>query len=217
MSLESDLYAPVKALLESQGYSVKGEVQGCDVVAVRGKEPPVVVELKRAFGIGLVLQGVNRLAISDTIYLAVGAWPKKMRDVKKLCRRLGFGLMVVAGERVDVLLDPGAYKPPKNKRRVGRLLGEHTRRVGDPNLGGSSTKVPLMTAYRQQALRCAGLLATNGPMKVAMLKEKADAPKAAAILSADHYGWFERVERGIYGLTPKGRKGLAQHGWKDAT
>ena len=217
MSLESDLYAPVKALLESQGYSVKGEVQGCDVVAVRGKEPPVVVELKRAFGIGLVLQGVNRLAISDTIYLAVGAWPKKMRDVKKLCRRLGFGLMVVAGERVDVLLDPGPYTPPKNKRRIGRLLGEHARRVGDPNLGGSSTKVPLMTAYRQQALRCASLLATNGPMKVAMLKEKADAPKAASILSADHYGWFERVERGIYGLTPKGREGLAQHGWKDAT
>ena len=217
MALESDLYRPVKALLEAQGYSVKGEVLGCDVVAVRGKEPPVIVELKQTFGIGLVLQGVNRLAISDTIYLAVGAWPMKMRDVKKLCRRLGFGLLVVAGERVDVLLDPGPYKPPKNRRRIGRLLGEHTRRVGDPNLGGSSTKVPLMTAYRQQALRCASLLATNGPMKVAMLKEKADAPKAAAILSADHYGWFERVERGIYGLTPKGREGLAQHGWKDAT
>jgi hypothetical protein len=217
MALESDLYRPVKALLEQQGYSVKGEVLGCDVVAVRGKEPPVVVELKRTFGIGLVLQGVNRLAISDTIYLAVGTWPKKMRDVKKLCRRLGFGLMVVAAERVDVLLDPGPYKPAKNKRRIGRLLGEHARRVGDPNLGGSSTKVPLMTAYRQQALRCAGLLATNGPMKVALLREKADAPKAASILSADHYGWFERVERGIYGLTPKGRAGLEQHGWKEAT
>jgi hypothetical protein len=217
MSLESDLYAPVKALLEGQGYNVKGEVHGCDVVAVRGKEPPVVVELKRAFGIGLVLQGVNRLAVSDTIYLAVGAWPKKMRDVKKLCRRLGFGLMVVAGERVDVLLDPGPYKPPKNKRRIGRLLGEHARRVGDPNLGGSSTKVPLMTAYRQQALRCASLLAASGPMKVALLREKADAPKAASILSADHYGWFERVERGIYALTPKGRAGLAEHGWKEAT
>ena len=217
MALESDLYRPVKALLEAQGYSVKGEVLGCDVVAVRGKEPPVIVELKRTFGIGLVLQGVNRLAICDTIYLAVGTWPNKMRDVKKLCRRLGFGLLVVAGERVDVLLDPGPYKPPKNKRRIGRLLGEHARRVGDPNLGGSSTKVPLMTAYRQQALRCASLLATNGPMKVAMLKEKANAPKAASILSADHYGWFERIERGIYGLTPKGREGLALHGWKDAT
>jgi hypothetical protein len=215
MALESDLYRPVKALLEGQGYSVKGEVLGCDVVAVRGKEPPVIVELKRVFGIGLVLQGVNRLAVSDTIYLAVGTWPKKMRDVKKLCRRLGFGLMIVAGERVDVVLDPGAYKPVKNRRRIGRLLGEHARRIGDPNLGGSSTKVPMMTAYRQQALRCASLLATKGPMKVALLREQADAPKAGSILSADHYGWFERVERGIYGLTPKGREGLVQHGWKE--
>lgn len=213
MSLESDLYAPVKALLEGQGYSVKGEVRGCDVVAVRGSEPPVIVELKRAFGIGLVLQAVNRLALSDTVYLAVGTWPKNLRDVKKLCRRLGVGLMIVVEERVDILLDPAPYKPRKDVRRVGRMLGEHARRVGDPNRGGSSTRVPLMTAYRQEALRCAGLLAKNGPMKVAALKRAAEAPKAAAILSQDHYGWFERVERGIYGLTPKGHAGLEQHGW----
>src|SRR5439155_26841386 len=87
MSLESDLYAPVKALLEGQGYSVKGEVRGCDVVAVRGKEPPVIVELKRAFGLGLVLQGVDRLAASDRVYLAVGQWPKRMKNGRKLCRR----------------------------------------------------------------------------------------------------------------------------------
>jgi len=214
MSLESDLYAPVKALLEGQGYSVKGEVRGCDVVAVRGDEPPVIVELKRAFGLGLVLQGVNRQALSDTVYLAIGTWPRNMRDVKKLCRRLGVGLMVVVKERVDILLDPAPYRPRKNARRVGRLLGEHARRVGDPNRGGSSTRVPLMTAYRQEALRCAGMLAANGPMKVAALKLAAEAPKAAAILSQDHYGWFERVERGIYGLTPKGKAGLEQHGWK---
>ena len=215
MSLESDLYAPVKALLEGQGYSVKGEVRGCDVVAVRGSEPPVIVELKRTFGIGLVLQAVNRLALSDAVYLAVGAWPKNLRDVKKLCRHLGVGLMIVVKERVDILLDPAPYRPRKNPRRVGRMLGEHARRVGDPNRGGSSTRVPLMTAYRQEALRCAGLLAKNGPMKVAALKLAAEAPKAAAILSQDHYGWFERVERGIYGLTPKGRAGLEQHGWTD--
>jgi len=217
MSLESDLYAPVKALLEGQGYSVKGEVRGCDVVAVRGGEPPLIVELKRAFGMALVLQGVRRLALSDAVYLAVGAWPKNLRDVKKLCRRLGLGLMVVVQERVDILLDPAPYKPRKDKRRLGRLLGEHARRVGDPNRGGSTTKVPLMTSYRQQALRCAELLAKNGPMKVALLRAQADAPKAAAILSHDHYGWFERLERGIYGLTPQGRAGLAQFGWKGAT
>jgi hypothetical protein len=217
MSLESDLYAPIKALLEGQGYSVKGEVKGCDVVAVRGEEPPVIVELKRAFGISLVLQGVDRLAISESVYLAVGAFPNNIRSVRKLCRRLGLGLIVVVKGRADVLLDPAPppLKPRKDKRKLGRLLGEHVRRVGDPNLGGSSTRVPMMTAYRQEALRCAGLLAKNGPMKIAALKLAAEAPKAAAILSADYYGWFERVERGIYQLTPQGHVGLQQHGWKD--
>jgi hypothetical protein len=209
MSLESDLYAPVKALLERQGYSVKGEVRGCDVVGVRGKEPPVIVELKKAVGLGLVLQGVDRLAISDAVYLAVGQWPKQMRNVKKLCRRLGLGLIVVANGRADVALDPLPYEPRKNQRKARRMLGEHARRVGDPNLGGSSTKVPMMTAYRQEALRCATLLAAKGPMKVSALRVEGDAPRAANILRADYYGWFERVERGVYALTPKGQEGLA--------
>ncbi|MFZ2100804.1 MAG: DUF2161 family putative PD-(D/E)XK-type phosphodiesterase [Oricola sp.] len=28
--------------------------------------------------------------------------------------------------------------------------------------------------------------------------------RARAIMADDHYGWFERVERGIYRLSPKG-------------
>ena len=70
---EVELYAPVKAFLEGQGYVVKGEVRGCDVVGVRGEEPPVVVELKRAFGLDVVLQGIDRLSLTDAVYLAVGA------------------------------------------------------------------------------------------------------------------------------------------------
>src|SRR5215831_12112373 len=105
MAAESDLYAPVKAFLAAQGYVVKGEVKGCDVVGVRGREPPVVVELKRSFGLALVLQGIDRLALTDQVYLAVGAWPRRMRDVRKLCRRLGLGLLIVE-RRVEVVLDP---------------------------------------------------------------------------------------------------------------
>ena len=131
-----------------------------------------------------------------------------MRNVKKLCRRLGLGLMVVVGSRADVLLDPVPYKPRQNKRKAGRLLGEHARRVGDPNRGGSSTKVPMMTAYRQEALRCAELLASNGPMKLAAMRAAADVPHAAKILQHDVYGWFERVERGVYTISPAGRRGL---------
>lgn len=210
MSLESDLYAPVKALLEGQGYVVKGEVRGCDVVAVRGAEPPVVVELKRVFGLGLVLQGVDRLALTDLVYLAVGQWPKQMKNVRRLCRRLGLGLIVVSGEKADVVLDPVPYIPRKNKRKAGRMLGEHARRVGDPNVGGQAMRAPLMTAYRQQALRCAELLAANGPMKLAAMRSMADVPNVASILQSDIYGWFERIERGVYTITPKGRQGLQQ-------
>lgn len=210
MSLESDLYAPVKALLEGQGYVVKGEVRGCDVVAVRGAELPVVVELKRVFGLGLVLQGVDRLALTDLVYLAVGQWPKQMKNVRKLCRRLGLGLIVVSGEKADVVLDPAPYTPRRNKRKAGRMLGEHARRVGDPNVGGQAMRAPLMTAYRQQALRCAELLAANGPMKLAAMRSLADVPNVASILQSDVYGWFERVERGVYTITPKGRQGLQQ-------
>ena len=210
--LETDLYAPVKALLEAQGYDVKGEVRGCDLVAVRGDEPPVVVELKRAFGLGLVLQGIDRLSMTDAVYLAVGAWPKRPRDSKKLCRRLGLGLMVVADARVEIVLDPLPYQPRKNARRAGRLLGEHQRRVGDPTVGGG-TRRPIMTAYRQAALRCASMLAAQGPMKPAALRDAAAVPKAAAILTRDVYGWFERVARGVYALTPTGHAALTQFSW----
>ncbi|TWT11765.1 DUF2161 domain-containing phosphodiesterase [Reyranella sp. CPCC 100927] len=211
MPLESDLYAPVKALLEGQGYVVKGEVRHCDLVGVRGAEPPVVVELKRAFNLGLVMQGVDRLTLTDSVYLAVGTWPKRMRDVKKLCRRLGLGLMIVAHAHVEVILDPLPYTPRKNTRRVHRLLGEHARRVGDPTRGGS-TRQPIMTAYRQEALRCASLLAAHGPMKLSALRTSGCGPHIGRLLQQDVYGWFERTGRAVYGLTPEGRRGLERFG-----
>jgi hypothetical protein len=219
---ELELYAPVKAFLERQGYEVKGEVRGCDLVALRGDEPPVIVELKLRFGLALVLQGIDRLALTDAVYLAVPAatGPRAIRsaehpDVKKLCRRLGFGLMTVAAgrraARVEVLLDPVPYRPRRDKRRLGLLLGEHARRVGDPNRGGS-TRVPLVTAYRQEALRCAEVIHREGPSKVAAIRLAGDAPRAGKILLDNVYGWFERVERGIYRLTPAGIEGLLRFG-----
>ncbi len=206
---ETSLYAPVKALLEAQGYEVKAEVNGCDVVAVRGDEPPVIVELKRTFGLGVVLQGIDRLAMTDAVYLAVGAWPARSDDVRRLLRRLGLGLIVVAHGHADVVVDPTPYAPRRNRRRAGRLLLEHQRRTGDPNTGGS-TRQPIMTAYRQEAERCLGHLAT-GPTSLRLLRAAGDVPHAPSILRADVYGWFERAERGVYRLTPKGERALAEH------
>ena len=46
--METSLYLPVKRHLESLGFTVKGEVGGCDLVALSGNDPPIVVigELK---------------------------------------------------------------------------------------------------------------------------------------------------------------------------
>lgn len=209
VAAEIDLYPPVKALLESQGYDVKGEITGCDVVAMRGGEPPVVVELKRSFNLALVLQGVDRLSMTDAVYLAVGTPPNHPAAVRRLCRRLGLGLIVVVGGAAQVVVDPLPYRPRKARARTSRLLGEHQRRIGDPTAGGSVRR-PIMTAYRQEALTCAGRL-ENGPATLRVLRAGGDVPRAARILQDDVYGWFERVERGTYQLTPRGRAALEEY------
>lgn len=197
---EVDLYPPVKAFLEGQGFEAKGEVGGCDIVAVRGDEPPVIVELKLRFTLGLVLQALDRLRVSDTVYVAVPADVVRRRGIRPLCRRLGLGLLVVHGPKraVEVAVEPGPYRPSHDRRRAARLLAEHARRAGDPTPGGA-TRVPIMTAYRQEAIRVATFLAA-GPASVAAIRAAAAAPNAGRILARDPYGWFERVGRGTYQL-----------------
>ena len=112
---EIDLYPAVKHFLTQQGYEVKGEVQHCDVIAVRGDEPVVVVELKLSINMTVVLQAVDRLQISDTVYIGVpkgiGVLKKQRKQIVKLLRMLGLGLMVIdpaaALGGVDVWCDPG--------------------------------------------------------------------------------------------------------------
>jgi len=211
---ETDLYPPVKAYLEAQGYEVKGEVGAVDVVAVRGIEAPVLVELKLGFSLALLHQGVARQTISDAVYLAVPHISgKAVKENLNLCRRLGLGLMTVRLRDgfVEVLVDPAPYRPRKSTRRKTRLLREFARRVGDPNAGGA-TRVGIVTSYRQDALRCATYLEDEGASKGAVVAKGASVPNATRIMADDHYGWFERVETGIYMLTPKGVDGLAAYG-----
>jgi len=216
MAKESDLYAPVKAMLEGKGYEVKGEVNGCDVVAVKDGEPVVIVELKLVFSLDLVLQGIQRQSVGDDVYLAINApdtplkrknWRSRQRGYLKLCRMLGLGLMLVEAGSTKTLLDPAPYVPRKNKRRQTRLMSEFIRREGDPNKGGIN-RTKIVTAYRQDALRCAVVLAKCDSMKVAEIKAAAGVSKTASIMQKNYYKWFERTARGIYCLTPVGREGL---------
>ena len=211
-TVETSLYAAVKAHLELLGYEAKGEICGCDVVAIRAGEPPflVITELKASFTLDLVLQGVDRLAAADEIWLAVRSSRRgrdRDRRVHKLCRMLGFGLLGVdpVRNKVEVLAEPVAYKPRANPKRRARLTKEHRNRRGDPTQGGSTRK-PIMIAYRQQALVCAEAL-RDGAQQPRTLKPIA--PDAGRILLSNVYGWFERIGRGSYSLTPSGRRALA--------
>ena len=217
---EAALYAPVKEFLERQGYEVKGEVRGCDVVARRGDEPPVIVELKLRFNLTLVLQGIDRLALTERVYLAVPRPDRRPRaamlapdrtEIRKLCRRLGLGLIVIGHGRrsVEIIEEPAPYRPRRAKIRALRLADEFSRRIGDANVGGVAG-VPVVTAYRQDALRCARVLALSGPMCLGALRAAAGVPGAARILQRNVYGWFARLKRGTYELSGEGRQALSR-------
>jgi hypothetical protein len=205
---------PVKAFLEGLGFTVKGEIGGCDLLAISGDEAPVVVigELKLSFNLELVLQAVDRASACDEVWLAArisarGNGREADARFRNLCRRLGFGMLGVSqsGE-VTIIVSPVAPMPRKDTRRRSRLVEEHKRRQGDPAVGGS-TRAPIMTAYRQQALACAAAM-TEGPRRPRDLRPSA--PKAAAILQDNVYGWFARTERGVYALTQAGWDALAR-------
>jgi len=218
---EADLYAPIKRFLEAQGYEVKGEIGPCDVVAIRGAEGPVVVELKERLTLDLLLQAIDRLAISDTVYVAfrigkgqTGSWHTRRKEVLGLLRRLGVGLLTVSKRgKVEPVLDPAPYRPRSNARKRDRLLKEFFERVGDPETGGSASRQRL-TSYRQDALRCARELADVGTLKLSLLRDRTGVSRAGPILRDNHYGWFERVKTGHYALTPKGARDLVE--WAEA-
>jgi len=214
---ETDLYRAVKTMLEGQGYTVKGEVGAADLVAMRDGEDPVIVELKAGFSLSLFHQAIERQAISDAVYVAVPqvagrASYRALVENRKLCRRLGLGLITVrlADGFVEIHCDPAPYAPRKSKPRTARLLREFARLVGDPNLGGA-TRRNLVTGYRQEALRCLGLLESLGPTKAAVVARQTRIVHARRLMADNHYGWFERVGTGIYGLSPKGVEALVSY------
>ena len=207
---ETALYAPVKAFLAARGYDVKGEIRGCDVVAVRDGTPTrlVIAELKLGFSLELLLQGIDRMALADEVWLAVRAvrqtWRRQSRVVR-LCRLLGFGLLsVTTGGTVTTLAEPEPYRPRPDRRRRSLLLREHAARLGDPATGGS-TRLPVMTAYRQLALRCAAALA---PASLTLREMRAAGLDPGTIPARNVYGWFRREARGRYALTEAGRLAL---------
>jgi hypothetical protein len=118
-------------------------------------------------------------------------------------------LSVSATGKVEAIVEPVPWRPRRDAKRRSRVVEEHRRRLGDPAAGGS-TRQPIMTAYRQQALACAAALAQSPARPRDLRGNMPDAPK---ILLSNVYGWFVRVERGVYTLSEGGKAALIR--WKE--
>ncbi|MFC4775658.1 DUF2161 family putative PD-(D/E)XK-type phosphodiesterase [Paenibacillus sp. GCM10023252] len=227
---EEELYGPIKAYYERLGYIVKSEVVHCDLVAMKPDsqasdgQQTIIVEMKKTFNLALLLQGIERLRISDHVVLAVernrskkGAHNQRFGDLTELCRMLGIGLMTVTNYKtkpavIELLCEPGELPTRRPRRtRQARLLQEFRERSGDYNTGGSGGR-KLVTAYREKALRCAWALeAAGGTLSPRRACELSGYSRCGELLRSNYYGWFERVERGLYRLRPEGAAALEQY------
>lgn len=214
---ETDLYGPVRDYLLAQGYTVRSEVLGCDIAAMKGDDL-IVIELKLNCSTELLIQAARRQRITDSVYVAVprpvGTPISKWRGIQHLLRRLEVGLILVsyAGKvpRVDVAFHPVPFDRKKQKTKRRAVIQEISGRSGDLNQGGS-TRRRLVTAYREQAIHIACLLDILGPQSPKFLRSQGTGLKTLGILYDNVYGWFARVDRGVYGLTAEGKTALADY------
>ncbi len=220
---ETELYLPVKKLLEEDGYVIRGEVSDVDIVAMRGEEL-LIVEMKTAFNLKLLMQAVKRQRMTDNVYIAIPRasykkrFNKDIKDREYLLRRLSLGLIYVAMDSevpyAAVVFKPGKFDINKSKaassRKTAKLLKEYDGRSKDYNTGGS-VRTKLVTAYRENALVIAYCLKKNGTTKTKILKKMGCSDKTTIILYNNYYGWFEKTGKAEYKLSESGTKALVKY------
>ncbi|MDI7276304.1 MAG: DUF2161 family putative PD-(D/E)XK-type phosphodiesterase [Anaerolineae bacterium] len=212
---ETDLYGPVRDFLVERGYEVRSEVEGCDVVAVKDDDL-IIVELKRRPSLALLIQAAQRQRLTDSVYVALPRpegreMSLRWRRLQHLLHRLELGLILVsfstAVPTVEVAFHPLPFQRRRDSRRRRAIIQEIAGRSGEYNQGGSSRR-GILTAYREKALFIACCLDRHGPLTPARLRDLGAGEKTLSILSRNVYGWFERVDVGVYALRPCGRQAL---------
>ncbi|MFC4320462.1 DUF2161 domain-containing phosphodiesterase [Litchfieldia salsa] len=219
--LEVDLYKPIQRYFVKQGFEVYGEVNDCDLVAMK-EEELVVVELKKTLNIELLVQGAKRQKLTDQVYIAIPRGKqnfrsKKWKDICHLIRRLELGLILVSFSgnraRVDIHLYPTPFDQKKsysqNKHKRNSLIKEVNGRSGDYNIGGS-TRTKIMTAYKENCIQIACYLEKYGPLSPKKLRSLGTGEKTLSILNKNYYRWFEKVSRGVYEINDTGKQEVNQ-------
>ena len=216
---EIDLYQPVKDYFIKEGFAVYGEVNHCDVAAVKENEL-VIVELKLSLTVELLIQATKRQRLTNQVYIAIpkptySLRSKKWKDHCHLIRRLELGLLIVEfrgdGIHINVVHQPAPFDRKKsmqrsNKRRTN-LLAEIAGRTGDYNIGGSS-QTKILSTYKENCIHIACCLLAKGPLTSKLLREMGTGEKTWSILHKNYDGWFEKIQRGTYAISEKGESEL---------
>jgi len=215
---ETDLYEPIKQLLEDQNFIVKGEIKGCDIAALREDEL-WVVEMKKSFNITLLYQIMDRLSITPHVFAAIPR-PQKANDRKfitltKILKKLELGLITVSIDspikQAEIILLPG--KSGKMGKKAAALRKEIKGRKGDT--AGGSTRVMINTAYRERCIKIACILGQlNQDEAIApntLVKQYNCEKDAGNILRFNHYGWFVKIAKGKYAISLTGTQFLKEN------
>ncbi len=219
---ETQLYEPIRQYWAAAGYEVRGEVAGCDVLACLGEEL-VAIELKTSLNLEVILQATQRQKLCSQAWIAVPRNGRILRTRRwqqliHLLRRLELGLLLVDLSRQPPRVEAALLALPfdrrqsqaNNRGRAKKMRQEFEHRHGDRNTGGSN-RTRLMTAYREQVLLIAALLAQNGPASAARLRKLGAPAQTYAMIYRNYYGWFAKCGTGLYMLTDSGRQALQEH------
>ncbi len=222
--LEKEMYQYVKDFFVSRGFDVKGEILSCDVVAIKDGVM-VAAEMKITMGIKLLSQAAQRQKSFDLVYIAVPKPTYKQRAKKAyketlhLIRRLELGLLYVDTNGEGVCTEefppsPFSREQSEASRRARKTrtdaMEEFLARSEDYNVGGS-VREKQITAYRENALLIAMYMIRDGAMSAKKLKELGCGEKTYPIIHDNHYDWFERIEKGVYDVTKKGKQAVKQY------
>lgn len=216
---EVDLYKPIQSFFIQQGYEVHGEVNDCDITAVKDSQL-IIVELKLNLSVQLLIQATKRQRLSDLVYIAIpkpkySLHSKKWKDICYLMRRLELGLIIVSfqkeGARMDKIISPSSFDRKKSmqssKKKRETLLNEMKGRHKGYNVGGSNN-TKIMTAYKENCIHIACCLEHYGPLSPKALRQMGTGKKTLSILNQNYYRWFERIRRGTYVISETGKNEL---------
>ncbi len=208
---EKELYQPLKNYLTEQGYVVKGEVRSCDLVAERDG-CYLTIELKLSFNLKLVFQAVERQEICPNVMLAIPdyAFKPRQRQIITLAKKLGMGIITLSLRPSGIIVQEELSLNVLKQGIDKKLETEFLARSVDFTPSTHQSK-QTVTVYKEQVLAIVTLLDLQGAMSVKEIKELTGIEKTQTMLAKNYNDYFERIKRGTYQITEKGKTALSQY------